>query len=59
MEASAWDRSCFATSPEDLEIEEAIRAIERVIDTDKIHATTRVSLRMALEALRADRHQRA
>ncbi|MBW2231373.1 MAG: hypothetical protein JRG92_00485 [Deltaproteobacteria bacterium] len=51
---SGWDRSRFATSAEELEIEEAIRAVERVLDNPLLHGSTRVSLRMALEALRSD-----
>lgn len=51
----AWDRSPFALTPDELEVEEAIRAVERVIASEKITPSTRVSLRLALEALRADR----
>lgn len=50
----AWDRSLFASTPDELEVEEAIRAIERVIASGSIQNSTRVSLRLALEALRAD-----
>jgi hypothetical protein len=51
----SWDRSRFATSAADLEIEEAIRAVERVIESPTLKGSTRVSLCMALEALRGDR----
>ena len=51
-----WDRSLFATTPEDLEIEEAIRAVERVANSSHIKGSTRVSLRLALQALRDDRN---
>jgi hypothetical protein len=51
---SGWNRSLFATSSEELEIEEAIRAVERVLTNTLIKDSTRVSLGMALEALRAD-----
>jgi hypothetical protein len=50
-----WDRSPFASTPDELEVEEAIRALERVVQSDGIGNSTRVSLRLALEALRADR----
>jgi hypothetical protein len=50
-----WDRSHFANTPEDLEISEAIRAVERVAESSHIKGSTRVSLRLALQALRADR----
>jgi hypothetical protein len=57
MEMAGWDRRRFATSAGELEIEEAIRAVERVMESPLIKGTTRVSLRMALDALRADADQ--
>jgi hypothetical protein len=50
-----WERSHFATTNEDLELAEAIRAVERVAESAHIKGSTRVSLRLALQALRADR----
>lgn len=49
-----WDRSAFATTPDELEIEEAIRAVERLIHNRSISNSTRVSLRLALDAMRED-----
>jgi len=51
---SHWDRNVFATSVEELEIEEAIRAMERLLSSPLIANSTRVSLRLALDVLRAD-----
>jgi len=51
----SWDRSLFSTTPEELEIEEAVRAIERILGNPLIAGSTRVSLSMALQALRDDR----
>lgn len=50
----SWDRSAFATTPDELEIEEAIRAVERLVHNRSISNGTRASLQMALEALRGD-----
>jgi hypothetical protein len=47
-----WERSQFATSAEELEISEAIRAVERVLESPTIKGSTRVSLSMAREARR-------
>ena len=55
-----WDRSAFASTPDELEIEETIRAVERLIHNRSISNATRASLQMALEALRGDpRHAQA
>jgi hypothetical protein len=53
---SSWDRSMFAIDNDELEIEEAIRAMERAMKSPTIKGSTRVSLGLALEALRADKH---
>jgi hypothetical protein len=52
-----WDRSAFASSPDELEIEEAIRAVERLIHNRSISNATRASLAMALDAMRSDPRQ--
>jgi len=51
-----WDRSVFSRDLVDLEIEEAIRAMERVVAGSSIKNSTRVSVKMAIAALREDRH---
>jgi hypothetical protein len=50
-----WDRTYFATNAEDLTVEEAIRSLERVIDHGDVASSTRVSLGMALDALKGER----
>lgn len=52
-----WDRSAFASTPDELEIEEAIRAVERLIHNRSISNSTRASLAMALDAMRSDPRQ--
>jgi hypothetical protein len=51
----SWDHSLFSMSPEELEIEEAIRAMERLLGSSILKRSTCVSLKLALDALRADR----
>jgi hypothetical protein len=48
------DHLMFAMDNDELEIEEAIRAMERAKNSNAIKASTRVSISMALEALRGD-----
>jgi hypothetical protein len=50
-----WDRTVFARDLADLEIEEAIRAMERVADGSVLKNSTRVSVKLAIAALREDR----
>lgn len=51
---AGFDRSPFATTPEELDIQEAICALERALSLSPIKGSTRVSLRMALDALRSE-----
>lgn len=53
--SNEWDRSIFARDLADLEIEETIRAMERVAEGTTLKNSTRVSVKLAIEALRQDR----
>jgi hypothetical protein len=50
-----WDRTVFACDLADLEIEEAIRSLERIAEGSTLKNSTRVSVNLAIAALRADR----
>ncbi len=49
-----WDRSPFAISPDELEVAEAIRAVERVVQNPLLKNSTRATLLMALDGMRDD-----
>lgn len=51
---SGWERAMLAMSGEEQEIQEAIRAVERILHSSRIRNSTRVSLSLALDALRSD-----
>lgn len=49
----AWQRSPFAMSAEDLDVHEAVMAIQRVLDACDLSAPAREALERAVGALRA------
>ena len=56
---SPWDRSTFSTSVEELEVEEVIRGLQRILTSPLLKNSTRVSLKLSLDVLRADWGQQA
>lgn len=50
----AWDRSMLAMSPKELEIQETVTSIERLVEAGHVRSTTRVILEGAVMALRAE-----
>ena len=51
-----WDRSPFALSPEDLDVQEALTAIRRVLDRVPVSEDSRSALRRAERALSPEPH---
>ena len=47
-----WDRSDFAMSEEELELEEAVRAIQRLLDRPQLPRLTREALQSAVHVLK-------
>jgi hypothetical protein len=52
----AWDRSQFAMNPSELIVEEAVRAMLRVLEEAKVDNSARFALVRALDALRTEQH---
>ena len=50
----SFDRDVFALELDSLELVEALRTLERLIESPRIKSTTRVSLRFAIDALKAE-----
>ena len=51
---SDFDRSMFALELEELELQEAMRTLEQLMKSSRLKNSTKVSLRFALDALRAE-----
>lgn len=47
-----WERTAFAMTPAELEIHEAVIAMERVVEHCELRKTTRAALEHAIWALR-------
>ena len=47
-----WERSCFAMSVDELEVHEAVVAMERLLDGSHIGPVARRALRFAINALK-------
>jgi hypothetical protein len=51
---SGWERSMLAMSGDEQDIQEAVQAVERILHSPRLRNSTRVSLSLALQALRSD-----
>jgi hypothetical protein len=51
----AWDRSHFAMNPGELLVEEAVRAMQRVLEESRITEAARRAVRDAMLAIRSQR----
>jgi hypothetical protein len=49
-----WETSAFAISGNDLDVQDALRAIGRLIESDTLTPATRAALRTASEALQGE-----
>jgi hypothetical protein len=51
---SDFDRSVFALELDELELQEAMRTLEQLMKSSRLKNSTKVSLRFALDALKAE-----
>ena len=51
---SAWDRSPFALTAKELEMEETVRVLERLLDRPDLADTTIAAIRRAIDALHVE-----